>query len=187
MILTDREIKIAISGASIIIDPKPNDDAFSSTSLDLTLDNEITEFIQEPGGIEKIIDPTHEDYRYDTVAAAIATSVKMDGVNGYVLRPQPLVLGWTAEYVDLKYHSRLAARVEGKSSLARLGLCVHLTAPTIHAGFQGRIRLEMVNHGYLPIGLRPGMRVCQLIFEQTLGTPDRGYQGQFLGQKVSLL
>ena len=57
-----------------------------------------------------------------------------------------------------------------------------LTAPTIHAGFDGHIRLEMVNHGKVPIRLRVGMRICQLIFEQTLGTPDKGYKGQFSGQ-----
>jgi len=68
------------------------------------------------------------------------------------------------------------------SSLARLGLGVHVTAPTIHAGFDGHIRLEMVNHGKLPIRLRTGMRICQLIFEQTLGTPDKGYRGHFSGQ-----
>jgi dCTP deaminase len=75
-----------------------------------------------------------------------------------------------------------AARVEGKSSLARLGLGVHITAPTIHAGFDGQIRLELVNHGHFPITIKSGMRVCQLIFEQTLGTPERGYKGQFSGQ-----
>ena len=60
------------------------------------------------------------------------------------------MLGWTAEYVELPIDSRIAARVEGKSSLARLGLGVHITAPTIHAGFPGQIRLEIVNHGHLP-------------------------------------
>ncbi|MBZ0230531.1 MAG: dCTP deaminase, partial [Bauldia sp.] len=88
------------------------------------------------------------------------------------------------EYIDLKTDSRLAGRVEGKSSLARLGLGIHLTAPTIHSGFKGRIRLEMVNHGAMPIKLRAGMRICQLIFETTLGTPQRGYSGQFLGQSA---
>jgi dCTP deaminase len=95
-----------------------------------------------------------------------------------------LVLGWTREYVDLKTDARLAGRVEGKSSLARLGLGVHITAPTIHSGFKGRIRLEIINHGDVPIRLRSGMRICQLILETTLGTPERGYRGQFLGQSA---
>jgi dCTP deaminase len=87
------------------------------------------------------------------------------------------------EYVNLPMDSRLAARVEGKSSLARIGVGVHITAPTIHAGFEGQIRLEIMNHGHLPVTIKPGMRICQLIFEQTLGTPERGYKGKFSGQK----
>src|SRR4051812_14953344 len=102
--------------------------------------------------------------------------------SGYVFRSHTFLLGWTIEKIWLPQRSRLAARVEGKSSLARLGLGVHITAPTIHAGFDGQIRLEIVNHGPLPITVKPGMRICQLIFEATLGTPQRGYQGQFLGQ-----
>jgi dCTP deaminase len=95
------------------------------------------------------------------------------------------VLGWTKEKVKLRSPARVAARVEGKSSLARLGLAIHVTAPTIHAGFKGQIQLEIINHGPLPVRLRPGMPVCQLIFEQTLGVPDRGYGGQFSSQAAS--
>jgi deoxycytidine triphosphate deaminase len=102
---------------------------------------------------------------------------------GYVLYRNKLILGFTKEYVDLRLDTKYAARVEGKSSLARLGLSVHITAPTIHSGFDGCVRLEIVNHGPLPIRLRSGMSICQLIFEQTLGTPDKGYNGQFAGQK----
>ncbi|MGD0511380.1 MAG: hypothetical protein ABSA33_06095 [Candidatus Micrarchaeaceae archaeon] len=88
----------------------------------------------------------------------------------------------TEENIELPIHSRLAARVEGKSSLARLGIGIHVTAPTIHAGFRGPIQLEICNHGVLQVKLMAAMRVCQLIFEQTLGTPDKGYTGQFYGQ-----
>jgi dCTP deaminase len=66
--------------------------------------------------------------------------------------------------------------VEGKSSLARLGLGVHITAPTIHSGFGNSIRLEIINHGAVPIRLRAGMRICQIVFELTLGTPQKGFQ-----------
>jgi deoxycytidine triphosphate deaminase len=101
---------------------------------------------------------------------------------GYVLEPQAFILGWTREDIQLPVNSRLAARVEGKSSLARIGLGVHITAPTIHAGFKGPIQLEICNHGSLRVRLRPKMRVCQLILEQTLGNPVKGYKGQFYGQ-----
>jgi dCTP deaminase len=100
-----------------------------------------------------------------------------------MVEPGDFVLGWTEEYIDLPTQSRIAARVEGKSSLARLGIGIHITAPTIHAGFEGTIQLEICNHGTLRVRLTPGMRVCQLIFEQTAGTPEKGYVGQFFGQK----
>ena len=100
---------------------------------------------------------------------------------GFELKPKELILAWTAEYVALPTDARLAARVEGKSSLARLGIAIHQTAPTIHAGFKGQIRLEMANHGRVPVLLKTGMRICQLIFELTLGTPEAGYEGEVCG------
>lgn len=183
MILTDREIQIFLERGTIVIDPPPNpESAYSSTSVDLTLDSVITLFKKPASGIEQAIDPSSADFKGEKILDQITERHTIDTA-GYLLNPGLLILGWTSEYVDLKYDARLAARVEGKSSLARLGLGVHVTAPTIHSGFNGRVRLEIVNHGMLPIRLRPGMRICQLIFEQTLGTPEKGYKGQFAGQK----
>jgi dCTP deaminase len=102
----------------------------------------------------------------------------------FLLVPRRLLLAWTRERLALPLTSRLAARVEGKSSLARLGVGIHITAPTIHAGFSGQIQLEVINHGPADVVLRPGMRICQLIFETTLGTPDKGYSGMFAGQRA---
>jgi dCTP deaminase len=181
VILTDREIKIAIEEEFITIDPRPEARAFSSTSVDLTLDPALSEFKRPTAGIEQVIDPALEGFDHEHVLTQFTEKRTIDE-QGYVFRPGQLVLAWTREFVDLKTRAKLAARVEGKSSLARLGLAVHITAPTIHAGFRGRIRLEMINHGPMPIKLRQGMRICQLIFEQTQGTPDLGYQGRFSGQ-----
>ena len=73
----------------------------------------------------------------------------------------------------------LAARVEGKSSLARFGLMVHITAPKIDPGYSGRITLEMFNLGPFPLKLTNGMYICSLTFER-LGRPARqGYSGRF--------
>ncbi len=180
MILTDREIQIALSRKQITIDPLPQAIAYSSTSVDLTLDPVLNVFALGNSSIKKVIDPTNPEFNTEAVLAELTKTEDISG--GYELPPKVLVLGWSAEYVELPMDSRIAARVEGKSSLARLGLGVHITAPTIHAGFPGQIRLEIVNHGHLPILLKPGMRICQLIFEQTLGTPDAGYKGQFVGQ-----
>ncbi len=61
-----------------------------------------------------------------------------------------------------------------------------MTAPTIHSGFSGNIQLEIFNNGPNKIVLDAGMRVCQLVFEQTYGTPVKGYKGLFAGQKPSI-
>lgn len=185
LILTDREIKLSIEKGIIEIDPRPDPLVYSSTAVDLTLDSNLTEFKNEVGGLELVIDPSHSGFQSETTLSQITDGKIIDETDGFLLKPNHLVLGWTQEYIKLAHHNRIAARIEGKSSLARLGLGVHITAPTIHAGFNGLIRLEMLNHGAIPIRLRKGMRICQLIFEQTLGTPEKGYQGQFAGQTAN--
>ncbi|MBV8977067.1 MAG: dCTP deaminase [Alphaproteobacteria bacterium] len=182
MILTDREIKIAIARKLIRIDPAPDHDvALTSTALDLTLDPQIRVFKDNVPGVVPVIDPSVPGFNSADVIGQLTDKRKIPFA-GYELPPNKLILAWTREYVELSVVTRIAARVEGRSSLARLGLGVHVTAPTIHAGFKGPIQLEMINHGISPILLKPGMRICQLIFETTLGTPEKGYTGQFLNQ-----
>lgn len=181
MILTDREIRIALEKEQIVISPVPSQEAFSSTSVDLTLDQVLTVYKNQTAGVERIIDPAAEGLDHEEVLAELTDQITIPE-DGYILDHGTLILGWTAENVTLPVNARLAARVEGKSSLARFGLEIHLTAPTIHAGFRGRIRLEIINNNKVPMRLSIGMRICQLIFEMTLGTPDHGYQGQFIDQ-----
>jgi len=168
----------------IVIDPNPSEEAYSSTTVDLTLDSTLSEYlVEKSGGIEKIVDPTHKEYDHEETLSQLTKSIQISS-DGYVFKPKQLVLAWTHEYIELPIHSRVAARIEGKSSLARLGVGVHITAPIIHAGFKGQIRLEMMNQGNIPIRLKSGMRICQLCFEQTLGTPVKGYKGRFSGQSA---
>lgn len=184
MILTDREIKIAIERDLITVTPTPADTAFSSSSVDLTLDARLSVFNDQQPGMEQVIDPGRTGFNHDAALASITTQTDIPA-DGWVFDPGHLVLAWTQQYVDLKTDTRIAARVEGKSSLARLGIGVHVTAPTIHAGFSGQIRLEMINHGKFPVRLRTGMKICQLILESTLGTPERGYRGRFSNQDAN--
>ena len=179
MILTDREIKLALEQKTLIIEPRPLDVAFASASVDLTLDPIVSEFLEKQ--TDRHFDPGRPGYPLNDVLKEETRQITLENAR-YELVPKKLILAWTAEYVDLRKSPRLAARIEGKSSLGRLGLAVHVTAPTIHADFEGQIQLEIINHGPIPIRLRPGMRICQLIFEQTLGTPEKGYRGQFAGQ-----
>jgi dCTP deaminase len=182
LILTDREISISLERRLITIEPRPEEIAFTSSAVDLTLDPLIW-IVRDPAPVpENVVDPRVTGFNAEHVMRDLSAEETISARTGFLLPPRKLALAWTREYIELKTETRLAARVEGKSSLARLGLVVHMTAPTIHAGFEGRIRLEMMNHGAVPIRLWSGMRICQLIFETTLGTAERGYKGQFTGQ-----
>ncbi|HTS12987.1 MAG TPA: dCTP deaminase [Candidatus Limnocylindrales bacterium] len=184
MILTDREIQVAIDTRQIIIKPLPDSSCYSSTSLDLKLAVNIREWIRPEITAptkQQIVQPGAKGYSFNDFADEYSRSRRMSD-RGYILEPGGFMLGWTKEKVELPINSRIAARVEGKSSLARIGIGIHITAPTIHAGFKGSIQLEICNYGCFRIQLVPDMPVCQLIFEQTLGTPVKGYKGQFYGQ-----
>lgn len=113
---------------------------------------------------------------------AYLATVPTDEAGRVVIAPGELLLAQTCERIELPTASRLAARVEGRSSLARMGLGVHVTAPTIHSGFRGQITLEITNHGTLPMRLTPGMRICQLIVEILFGTPKGAMTGRFQDQ-----
>lgn len=188
MILSDREIRAALHRGAIRITPDPRQDGevWASTAFDLRLDGQLALWKQP-----LTVDPHHPDYDYAQLVAEHSESIVIPDT-GYPLEPEQFRLGWTIEKIGLPFRSRIAARVEGRSSLARLGLGVHVTAPTIHAGFGYResepdfagspIQLEIRNLGPLTILLRKGMRICQLILEEVHGTPDQGYAGQFTVQ-----
>jgi dCTP deaminase len=178
MILTDREIAIALQCAQIKLEPPPPPESYSSTSVDLTLaDNGL--IWDSAAGVQ--IRPGHPNYKYTN----LRSQQKHVKLTGYSFAPRSFLLAWTRETLHLPETSRLAARVEGKSSIARLGIGIHITAPTIHAGFRGQIQLEMYNFGPHEVVLDEGLKICQLIFEQTSGTPEKGYAGMFVGQQAS--
>ena len=176
MILSDREIEIAINSKQIIFNSnRPLLEILSSSSIDLSL--------AEQGRIWKSnsaiqIRPGDPNYNYSSLENYQGTVA----LSNYVMDPGSFLLGWTVESIGLPIQSRLAARVEGKSSLARLGIGIHVTAPIIHAGFSGVIQLEIFNCGPNRIVLDAGMKICQLVFEYTSGTPHKGYAGAFSGQ-----
>ena len=176
MILTDREIEIALKTGQIVVVPPPNlQRALSSTTLDLTLSDRFATW-KQVGGTH--IHPGQPGYSYSSVQQ-LQNQLQQ---TSFTLGPQGFVLAWTREEIDLPFQSRIAARVEGKSSLARLGIGIHVTAPVIHSGFSGNIQLEIFNTGPNTVVLDAGMAVCQLVFEMTYGTPVKGYDGIFAGQ-----
>jgi dCTP deaminase len=189
MILSDREIRAAITRESIRITPDPLLDpaVWTSTALDLRLHGELARWAFQTGS-PVALRPASADFDFKAVLEEYG-EVMVIPSDGLEVRPGEFYLGWTVERLQLPHRSRIAARVEGKSSLARLGLGVHVTAPTIHAGFGYKetepqfpgssIQLEIWNFGPVSVVLQTGMKICQLIFETVDGTPEMSYEGRF--------
>ncbi len=192
MILSDREILAALERGAIAIDPVPAGSLWSSTAIDLRLAAQLRRWNPPKiGGVAVAVDPHHDEFDINALLDQCTETVAI-GREGYVLEPRSFHLGWTFEKLKLPSRSRIGARVEGKSSLGRLGLGIHITAPTIHAGFGfndkdpsfpgNPIHLEIWNFSELPIRVRGEMKICQLILEEVHGTPEKGYGGRFAVQ-----
>ncbi|MEI7511654.1 MAG: dCTP deaminase [Candidatus Peregrinibacteria bacterium] len=157
MILSDRDIFAKIEAGEIVITSSQEDwlSQVHASSLDLRLGRFFKTY--ETNNLP-ILDPQNMPEgnitRLDT----------RDLGEAFVVHPGDFVLGVTLEKIKLP--SDLVARVEGRSSLGRLGIVVHSTAGFIDAGFEGTITLEITNLNRVPVALYPGMRVCQLAFEQ---------------------
>jgi dCTP deaminase len=189
MILSDREIQASLARGALKITPDPPVSAWSSTALDLRLAKEIIRWKKPKlGGVDIPVSPYNPDYDFASLLKECSEKIDIP-VDGFVMKSTTFLLGWTIEKLQLPHRSRLAARVEGKSSLARLGIGVHVTAPTVHAGFGYKkddkdfpgspLQLEIWNVGPLDIKLEEGMPICQIIFELVDGTPEKGYEGRF--------
>ena len=192
MILSDREIEAALNNNLIVIDPRPSKELWTSTAIDLTLDGVILEW-KEPTplatGQPSSLRPFRKGFSINAMMNddRMTNRITIDPNTGYDLGPRAFILGYTKQKIYLPNTSRIAARVEGKSSLARLGVGVHVTAPTIHAGFGGNpggspIQLEIFNLGNQTITLDENMPICQLIIEEVRETPIKGYNGRFSEQ-----
>ncbi len=193
MILSRAEIRHAIESRSIIVEPAPESGQYSSTSLDLRLGEGFHTWDKEKmtrlsqAGIDYSLDASRNE-NFSDLADEFLVPLETDVEGCLIIRPGEFVLGITHEWVELPLAAGIAARVEGRSTLARMGLAVHLTAPTIHAGWEGKITLEMVNLGCWPIKLRPReLRICQLVFERVGEVPDSegdsDSRPQFQGQQ----
>lgn len=102
---------------------------------------------------------------------------------GIFLRPEQFLIASTREFISLP--DNIVARIEGRSSLARLGIVVHSTGGFVDAGFQGNLTLEMSNLNVLPVKLYPGMRIAQLTFlrQDKSSKKPYGKRGKYQGQK----
>jgi dCTP deaminase len=175
VILSDKSIQQAIASGVIDITPVPTELRYTSSAVDLTLGSRFQGWNAEILNVQGTkVELNLAIQSYQKTAKAYLRSFPTETDGSFLFPPysqQPMVLlAQTQETVHLKRDSGLAARVEGRSSLARIGLTVHLTAPTIHCGFQGPITLELINHSFFYLRMVPGSVICQLIIERVDGT-----------------
>lgn len=180
MVLSNVEIKAEIAAERLVFDPPIaiNDQRIDSSAVDLLLHPDLILLpLQRIQGVTIV--PTDEEIEVMNLLSLHGEHRSL-AASPYRLEPFRLIIGKTLEHITLPNH--LAARIEGKSSLARFGLSVHVTAPTVIAGFAGNLFLEMRNVGPFAIELSQGMKIAQLILEHVGLPPSRGYQGQFQHQ-----
>jgi dCTP deaminase len=189
MVLSDEEITQALDGGLIVIEPRPTLERFNASAVDLTLGAELFRLrdlpelvAEEPPGVEHSIEIDLATLKIRDFLAKYAQPMLLHAEGYWVLQRQQFALGITHERVELPRKSKIAARVEGRSTLARLGLVVHMTAPTVHCGFAGNIVLEMYNFGPYPLRLRPGLEICQLVLERLGKQPSAELTTAFMNQ-----
>ena len=151
VILSDKSIREALAAKRIVIDPL-DESCLQPSSIDVKVSNLFRVFRNHTAAVI--------DVKKDLADLNELLEVPQDGV--FMLHPGEFVLGSTLERVAIA--DDLVARVEGKSSLGRLGLLIHSTAGFIDAGFDGHITLELSNVANLPITLYPNMKIGQVSF-----------------------
>ncbi|MCY3662942.1 MAG: dCTP deaminase [bacterium] len=170
MILSDRSIREQIALGRVAIEPLA-DDAVQPSSVDLRLDRYFRVFRNHTMGCI--------DVKKDLGTLTEPLEIDPDGV--FILHPGEFVLGCTLERVSLP--DDLVGRLEGKSSLGRLGLLIHSTAGFVDAGWQGQLTLELSNVANLPITLYPGMKIGQISFIAMSTPADNPYGSRAVGSK----
>nr|WP_223160148.1 MULTISPECIES: dCTP deaminase [unclassified Leucobacter] len=173
--LSDRDLNAELASGRIRLDPS-SDDMVQPSSIDVRIDRYFRLFDNHK---YPVIDPAEDQ-------PELTRLIEVDPAEGFILHPGEFVLGSTFEQVTLP--DDISARLEGKSSLGRLGLMTHSTAGFIDPGFTGHVTLELSNVATLPIRLWPGMKIGQLCFFQLSSPADHPYgsgeyKSRYLGQR----
>lgn len=171
MVLSDRSIKEEIARGRIVIDPFDGS-CVQPASIDLHLDRKLLVF-------KTWRHPFYIDVRQNL--DDLNESVEISDDNPFFLHPGEFVLGSTVESVTLP--DDIVARLEGKSSLGRIGLLIHSTAGYVDPGWSGHLTLELSNVAKLPVTLYYGMKIGQISFLRLTSPVDRCYGSQGLGSK----
>lgn len=162
MLLSDRDIKSELASGRIGLEPS-HPEMVQPSSVDVRLDRYFRLFDNHK---YPYIDPAEDQ-------PELTRLIEAQPNEAFILHPGEFVLGSTYEQITLP--DDVAARLEGKSSLGRLGLLTHSTAGFIDPGFSGHVTLELSNVATLPIKLWPGMKIGQLCFFQLSSAAERPY------------
>lgn len=162
MLLSDRDIKAELGAGRIALEPF-DAQMIQPSSIDVRLDRFFRLFDNHK---YPFIDPAEDQ-------PELTRFVEVDADQPFILHPGEFVLGSTFELVSLP--DDVAARLEGKSSLGRLGLLTHSTAGFIDPGFSGHVTLELSNVATLPIKLWPGMKIGQMCFFRLTSPAEKPY------------
>jgi dCTP deaminase len=170
MILSDRTIRAELDAGRIVIDPL-DEQCIQPSSVDLRLDRLFRVFLNHTMPVIDVKEDLED----------LTRLVEIGEGEAFILHPGEFVLGSTYERVTLP--GDLVGRIEGKSSLGRLGLLIHSTAGFIDAGFSGYLTLELSNVANLPITLYPGMKIGQVSFLRMTTPADVPYGSAGVGSK----
>lgn len=170
MILSDRDIRAAVAAGRIAIDPF-NEGDVQPSSVDLHVDRFFRTFHNHRHAFI--------DVKLEMEDLTELVEVKPD--EAFILHPGEFVLGSTLQFVRLP--DDLVARLEGKSSLGRLGLLIHSTAGYVDPGFEGHLTLELSNVANLPITIYPDMKIGQISFFGLTSAAEHPYGSKKVGSK----
>ena len=170
MVLSDRTIKAEVAAGRLIFDPY-DESLVQPSSVDMRVDSSFRVFNNSRYPYIDVRQPMED----------LTELVEAEGDRPFILHPGEFVLGQTLERVTLP--DDLVARLEGKSSLGRLGLLIHSTAGFVDPGFEGNLTLELSNLATLPITIYEGMPIGQISFMRMDGPVERPYGAREAGSK----
>jgi dCTP deaminase len=167
MILSDRDIRLMVKSGKIKVEApdKAHLSNIGPSSLDLRLGRFFKLYEHTKSAVLDPADPKSFE--------KCTRMIELKNNEPFIVQPNDFVLGVTLEKITLP--NDLVARVEGRSSLGRLGIVIHSTAGFVDPGFSGTITLEITNINRMPVALYPGMRVCQLAFESMTSPAEVDY------------
>ena len=180
MVLSDVDIKRYLELGKIKVSPALPPDQFGSCSIDFRLGDEFSVFEHSRHALI--------DLRNRTAIQDLMRTIKVEPGQPFILQPREFALAITEEHIEID--DDVLGRLEGRSSLGRIGIIVHGTAGLFDPGWRGKATLELSNLGRMPVALYPGMRICSMTFEQLSTASSNPYHkkpsNKYAGQQSPL-